>query len=53
MGTNKDDEDSPTDYMDDSLNLTVKTPKQTLLEHLQLLSDIFNSSIDGASDYYD
>lgn len=39
--------------MDDSLNLNQKTPKQTLIEHLKLLSDIFNSSLDGASDYYD
>lgn len=41
------------DYMDDSLNMNVKSPKQTLIEHLRLLSDIFNSSLDGASDYYD
>jgi hypothetical protein len=39
--------------MDDSLNLTSKSPKATLIEHLRLLADIFNSSIDGASDYYD
>ena len=49
-----DDEDSDNyDYMDDSLNLNVKSPKQTLIEHLRLLADIFNSSLDGASDYYD
>ena len=49
-----DDEDSDNyDYMDDSLNLNVKSPKQTLIEHLSLLADIFNSSLDGASDYYD
>lgn len=49
-----DDEDSDNyDYMDDSLNLNVKSPKQTLVEHLRLLADIFNSSLDGASDYYD
>ena len=41
------------DYMDDSLNLNMKSPKQTLIEHLRLLADIFNSSIEGASDYYD
>ena len=50
----EEDEDSDGyDYMDDSLNLNVKSPKQTLIEHLKLLSDIFNSSLDGASDYYD
>ena len=50
----EDDEDSDNyDYMDDSLNLNVKSPKQTLIEHLRLLADIFNSSLDGASDYYD
>ena len=49
-----DDEDSDNyDYMDDSLNMNVKSPKQTLVEHLRLLADIFNSSLDGASDYYD
>ena len=49
-----EDEDSDGyDYMDDSLNMNVKSPKQTLIEHLRLLSDIFNSSIDGASDYYE
>lgn len=41
------------DEMDDSLNLNIKSPKQTLIDHLRLLADIFNSSIDGASDYYD
>ena len=49
---NEDDDDAY-DYMDDSLNLNVKSPKQTLIEHLRLLADIFNSSLDGASDYYD
>ena len=50
----EEDEDSDGyDYMDDSLNMNVKSPKQTLIEHLRLLSDIFNSSLDGASDYYD
>ena len=39
--------------MDDSLNLNMKSPKQTLIEHLRLLADIFNSNIEGASDYYD
>lgn len=46
----KDDE---YDYIDDSLNFNVKSPKQTLIDHLRLLADIFNSSIDGASEYYD
>lgn len=42
------------DYMDDSLNLSQKSPKQTLIDHLRLLADIFNSSTgEGASDYYD
>ena len=41
------------DYIDDSLNFNVKSPKQTLIDHLRLLADIFNSSIDGASEYYD
>jgi hypothetical protein len=42
------------DYMDDSLNLSQKSPKQTLIDHLRLLADIFNSSAgEGASDYYD
>jgi len=54
----KDDKDFPDDeedydYMDDSLNLNMKSPKQTLIEHLRLLADIFNSSIEGASEYYD
>lgn len=50
----EEDEDSDGyDYMDDSLNMNMKSPKQTLIEHLRLLSDIFNSSLDGASDYYD
>ena len=48
-----DDEDGGYDYMDDSLNLTVRSPKTTLIEHLRLLSDIFNSSLDEASEYYD
>jgi len=39
--------------MDDSLDLREKSPKKTLIDHLRLMSDIFNSSIDGASDYYD
>ena len=45
--------DNSQDLIDDSLNLNVKSPKQTLIEHLKLLADIFNSSLDGASDYYD
>ena len=49
----EDDDDDDYDYMDDSLNLNMKSPKQTLIEHLRLLADIFNSNIDGASDYYD
>ena len=49
----EDDDDDDYDYMDDSLNLNMKSPKQTLVEHLRLLADIFNSNIDGASDYYD
>jgi len=49
----EDDEDDDYDYIDDSLNLGMKSPKAVLIEHLRLLSDIFNSSIDGASDYYD
>lgn len=48
-----EEDDDAYDYMDDSLNLNVKSPKQTLIEHLRLLADIFNSSLDGASDYYD
>jgi len=53
IGTSKDDDDDsdPYEYMEESAN--VKTPKQTLIEHLRLLADIFNSSLDGASDYYD
>jgi hypothetical protein len=39
--------------MDDSLNFNLKSPKKTLIEHLILLADIFNSSIDGAQEYYD
>jgi len=49
----KDDEDDPYDFLDDSLNLNVKSPKLTLIEHLRLLADIFNSSLDEASEYYD
>ena len=40
-------------YDSDSLDLREKSPKTTLIEHLKLMSDIFNSSVDGASDYYD
>lgn len=48
------DKDDSSDYIDDSLNFNQKSPKQTLIEHLRLLSDIFNSSIsDGNSEYYD
>ena len=47
------DNSDPYDYMEDSLNLNNKSPKQTLVDHLRLLSDIFNSSLDGASEYYD
>ena len=53
LGTKDDDDYDDFDYMDDSLNLNMKSPKQTLIEHLRLLADIFNSSIEGASDYYD
>ena len=49
----KEDDDDDYDYMDDSLDLREKSPKKTLIDHLRLMSDIFNSSIDGASDYYD
>lgn len=49
----KDDGDDPYDFLDDSLNLNVKSPKLTLIEHLRLLADIFNSSLDEASEYYD
>lgn len=31
----------------------MKSPKLTLIEHLRLLADIFNSSLDEASEYYD
>lgn len=41
------------DYLDDALNMSVKSPKTTLIEHLRLLADIFNSSLDEASEYYD
>ena len=51
-GKKKDDEDDPYDFLDDSLNLNVKSPKLTLIEHLRLLADIFNSSLDEASEYY-
>ena len=47
------DEDDPYDFLDDSLNMNVKSPKLTLIEHLRLLADIFNSSLDEASEYYD
>ena len=54
MALKDEDEDSdPYEYMDDSLNFNVKSPKQTLIEHLCLLADVFNSSLEGASDYYD
>ena len=53
LGSKVDDDYDDFDYMDDSLNLNMKSPKQTLIEHLRLLADIFNSSIEGASDYYD
>jgi hypothetical protein len=33
--------------------MNVKSPKATLIEHLRLLADIFNSSLDEASEYYD
>lgn len=33
--------------------MNVKSPKLTLIEHLRLLADIFNSSLDEASEYYD
>lgn len=52
-GADKDEDDDGYDYMDDSLDLREKSPKKTLIDHLRLMSDIFNSSIDGASDYYD
>ena len=51
--TPDDDDDDPYDFLDDSLNLNVKSPKLTLIEHLRLLADIFNSSLDEASEYYD
>jgi hypothetical protein len=47
------DDDDPYDFLDDSLNMNVKSPKLTLIEHLRLLADIFNSSLDEASEYYD
>lgn len=51
---NSSDKDDSSDYNEDSLNFNQKSPKQTLIEHLRLLSDIFNSSIsDGNSEYYD
>ena len=53
VGEEMDEEDDGYDYMDDSLDLREKSPKKTLIDHLRLMSDIFNSSIDGASDYYD
>ena len=53
MGGKVDDDYDDFDYMYDSLNLNMKSPKLTLIEHLRLLADIFNSSIEGASDYYD
>ena len=53
MGGKVDDDYDDFDYMDDSLNLNMKSPKLTLIEHLRLMADIFNSSIEGASDYYD
>ena len=47
------DDDDPYDFLDDSLNMNVKSPKMTLIEHLRLLADIFNLSLDEASEYYD
>jgi hypothetical protein len=52
-GDGIEEEDNYSDYMEDSLNMAVKSPKQSLIDHLRLLTDIFNSSLDGASDYYD
>lgn len=49
-GEDKNNDDSD---LDDSLSFKAKSPKHTLIEHLRLLADIFNSSLDGASDYYD
>ena len=49
----KNKDDDPYDFLDDSLNLNVRSPKLTLIEHLRLLADIFNSSLDEASEYYD
>lgn len=48
-----EDDDDGYDYLDDALNMSVKSPKTTLIEHLRLLADIFNSSLDEASEYYD
>jgi hypothetical protein len=45
-------EETLSDY-DDSLNLEPKSPKQSLIEHLKLLADIFSSSIDGSPDLYE
>ena len=47
------EQDDPYDYLEDSLSINMKSPKQTLVEHLRLLADIFNSSLDEASEYYD
>ena len=49
----KEEEEAYDEYMEDSLNLNSKSPKQSLIDHLRLLTDIFNSSLDGATDYYD
>lgn len=48
-----DEDDDNYDYMDDSLNLNSKSPKLTLIEHIRLLTDFFNSSLEGASEYQD
>ena len=45
------EEDPDYDYLEDSIN--IKSPKLTLIEHLRLLADIFNSSLDEANEYYD
>lgn len=49
----EDEEGEDYDYLDDALSMSVKSPKTTLMEHLRLLADIFNSSLDEASEYYD
>jgi hypothetical protein len=51
-GTSPEIEEDPEyDYLEDSIN--IKSPKLTLIEHLRLLADIFNSSLDEANEYYD